>query len=224
VSDANDTLPARVFLRPIGAPLTIGMSGLTIASFVESGLQLHWIVSSQATEVGLILVAVPFTLQLIACVFAYLARDGAAGAAVGVLATTWLATGLVHLVSIPGQRSGALGLTLLASAGALALSAAAVATTKPLPATVFLAAAVRFVLAGIYELSATGLWQNASGVVGLVVTVIAGYCIVAFELESQSHAPILPTFRRGRGKSALHDGASAQLGGVAQEAGVRQTS
>jgi hypothetical protein len=64
-----------MFLRPIGAPLTIGMSGLGIASLVESGLQLHWIARDQVTDVGLILVAVPFVLQLVACVFSYMARD-----------------------------------------------------------------------------------------------------------------------------------------------------
>jgi hypothetical protein len=31
-------LPTRIFLRPIGSPLTIGMSGLAIASLVQSGL------------------------------------------------------------------------------------------------------------------------------------------------------------------------------------------
>jgi uncharacterized protein len=223
MSAADDPIAARIFLRPIGSPLTIGMSGLAIASFVESGLQLHWITANQTTEVGLILV-VPFTLQLIACVFAYLARDGAAGASLGVLATSWLAMGLIHLVALPGQVSGALGLMLLASAGALALSDSAVAIAKPLPAMVFLAAAIRFALAGVYQLTTTGFWQNASGLVGLAVTAAAGYCILAFELESLTRAPVLPTFRRGRGEAAIRDGAAAQVDGVAHEAGVRQTS
>ncbi len=218
-----DTLPASVFLRPIGAPLPIGMCGLAIASFVNSGLELHWIVSSQAVDVGLILVTVPFILQLIACVFSYLARDGAAGTQVGVLSATWLALGLVHIVSTPGQVSGALGLLLLASGTVLALSTVAVGLSKPLPALVFLAAAVRFGLAAIYQLSSAGAWQDASGIVGLVVCGLAGYCVLAFELESQNRAPVLPTFRRGQGAAAIHDGAGAQLDHVVHEAGVRRT-
>jgi succinate-acetate transporter protein len=224
VNDSNQAAPTRIFLRPIGSPLTIGMAGLAIASLVESGLALHWVLESQTRKIGLILLAVPFTLQLIACLFSYLARDGAAGAALGVLATTWLAIGLLHISSLPGQVSGALGLLLLASAGTLALSAASVARAKPLPALVFLASAVRFALDGIYQLSGTASWQHAAGIVGLVITGAAGYCLVAFELEGQARSPILPTFRRSRGQAAISDALGAQLDGIEHEAGVRQTT
>jgi uncharacterized protein len=200
------------------------MAGLAIASFVESGLALHWVPESQTGKVGLILLAVPFTLQLIACLFSYLARDGAAGASLGVLATTWLAVGLVHISSIPAHISGALGLLLLASAAMLALSGAAVARAKPLPALVFLASALRFALDGIYQLSGTASWQHAAGVVGLVITGAAAYGLVAFELEGQARSPILPTFRRSRGRAAVGDGMTSQLDGIEHEAGVRQTT
>lgn len=199
------------------------MAGLAIASLVNSGLELHWIDSSQTTELGLILVSVPFVLQLFACVFSYLARDGATGALLGVLATNWAALGLVDIVSPPGRTSGALGLLLLASAGAVALSSIAVANAKPLPALVFLIAAVRFALAGTYQLGAGSVWQQVSGIVGLVVTGLAAYSALAFELESQRHAAVLPTFRRGRGAAAVRDGAGAQLDEVVHEAGVRKT-
>ncbi len=215
---------AHVFLRPIGSPLTIGMSGLAIASLVQGGFDLRWIAPTQATQVGLILLAVPFVLQLLACVFSYLARDGAGGAAVGVLATSWGAIGLVHIVSAPGSRSGAMGLLLLAAAGVLALSALAVAGGKPLPGLVFLAAAARFALAGIYELGGGGVWRHAAGIVSLVVLGMAAYCVLAFELEGQKRKPVLPTFRRGRGALAMTDGVDAQLDGIAHEAGVRQTT
>ncbi len=133
-----------MFLRPIGTPLTIGMSGLAVASFVQSGLDLGWIPKAQGTDVALILLSVPSVLQLTACVFAYLARDGATGATLGLLATTWLSLGLVHLVSKPGSTSPALGLLLVATGTMLALSAAAVAVVKPLPAAVFAVGALRW--------------------------------------------------------------------------------
>lgn len=224
MANAPDTLPARVFLRPVGAPLPIGLAGLAIASFVDSGLELHWIARSQATDIGLILVSVPFIVQLLACVFSYLARDGAAGAALGVIASTWLCLGLIHIVSRPGSVSGALGLLLLASGGALALSSVAVGNAKPLPALVFLGAGIRFSLAGVYQLTAIGTWQHASGIVGLVITGLAGYCVLAFELESQRRLPVLPTFRWARGATAIRGDADAQLDRVANEAGVRQMS
>jgi uncharacterized protein len=224
VSAAGAGPSARVFLRPIGSPITLGMSALAIASLVQSGFDLRWIAKSQSLQVGLILVAVPFVMQGLAAVFAYLARDGAAGSALGVLASGWLAIGLIHIVSVPGHRSGALGLMLLASAWMLTLSAVAVGTAKPLPACVFALTALRFALAGIYELGATGAWRNAAGIVGLVVVAMAGYCLLAFELEGQQRRPVLPTFRRGRGRLALLGSPDAAVDDVLHDAGVRQTT
>lgn len=214
---------ARIFLRPVGSPLTIGMSGLAIASLVQSGLDLHWIANDQTRSVGLILVSVPFLLQTIACVFSYLARDGATGATVGVLSGSWLAEGLVHLASVPGSRSGALGLMLLASGATIMLSGVAVGSTKPLPGAVFAIAALRFIVAGIYELGGAGSWQDAGGLIGLCVVALASYCVLAFELEGQQHYPVLPTFRRGKAKATPHDVAE-QVDGVVNEPGVRQTT
>lgn len=214
---------SRVFLRPLGSPLTIGMSGLAIASLVQSGLDLHWIAGDQTHPVGLILISVPFLLQTLACVFSYLARDGATGATVGILSGSWLAEGLVHLTSVPGSRSGALGLMLLAAGGMLALSAVAVGTNKPLPAVVFGLAAVRFIVAGVYELGAAASWQDAGGLIGLAVVGLAAYCVLAFELEGQQHHPVLPTFRRGKARATPHD-LTEQLAGLVNEPGVRQTT
>ncbi|MGH2868329.1 MAG: hypothetical protein ACRDNK_12285, partial [Solirubrobacteraceae bacterium] len=101
--------------------------------------------------------------------------------------------------------SPALGLLLLAAGTMLALSAAAIAPAKPLPAGVFAAAAVRFALAGIYELSSAGVWRDAAGLIGLAITAIAGYCVLAFELEDQGHRGLLPTFRRDPGTPEAAD-------------------
>jgi succinate-acetate transporter protein len=220
----DDAPAVRIFLRPFGSPLTIAMSGLAIASVVQSGLDLNWIALGQTKQVGLILVSVPFVLQLIACLFAYASRDGAAGAAVGVLAVSWLAIGLTHITSTPGSRSGALGLMLLASAAMLVFAAGAVGLSKPLVGAVFALAGARFAVTGIYELGANGTWQDAGGVIGLVVTGLAGYCSLAFEVEGQKHRPVLPTFRRGSGRAAVLGTPAEQVDGVSGEAGVRQTT
>jgi succinate-acetate transporter protein len=224
VTERDNNLAPRVFLRPIGVPLPLGLAGLAIASFVDSGLELHWIKHSEAIQIGLILVAVPFILQLIASVLSYLARDGAAGATLGVLATSWLALGLIHIAAPHSRTSGAVGLLLLVSGASIALSAVAVGTAKPLPALVFLAAAVRFALSGIHQLSTVSAWEHAAGILGLVVSGLAGYCVLAFELESQRRRPVLPTFRRGAGAVAIDDDPRAQLDQVVHEAGVRRTT
>jgi hypothetical protein len=224
MSADHDSLPTRVFLRPIGSPLTIGLSGLAIASLVASGLALRWISVAQGHQVGLILVSVPFVLQLLACVLAYLARDGAIGAATGVLSVSWLAEGLVHLTSAPGSRSGALGLLLLCAGAMICLSAIASLAAKPLPGSIFLIAGLRFLVTGIYELAGLSSWQDAAGIIGLVVCGMAGYGVLAFELEGQQHRAVLPTFRRGRGRLALNGDPRQRVGEVSDEAGVRQTA
>jgi hypothetical protein len=89
---------------------------------------------------------------------------------------------------------------------------------------VFLAAAARFALAGVHELTGVNAWQHADGIVGLVVCGGAAYCVLAFELEAQRHRPVLPTFRLGPGKASSSDDAHPQLNGVVHEAGVRQTT
>jgi succinate-acetate transporter protein len=216
--------PVRIVLRPIGSPLTIGMSGLAIASLVESGLDLHWVPTTQSVQVGLILLAVPFVLQLLASIFSYLARDGSAGAATGVLATTWLALGLLHIASGSAGASASLGLLLVASAGVLALSVVVVSSTKPLPGAVFSLAALRFAIAGVYNLSAADTWKTVAGIAGLIVCAGAAYCVLAFELEGQQRRPVLPTLRRGRAALAPNDEFGAQADGISREAGIRQTT
>ena len=214
----------RVFLRPIGAPLTIGMAGLAIGSLVQAGLDLGWIAKTEGRHVGLILIVVPFVLQAFASIYAYLARDGAAGASMGILATTWLGLGVVHLTSSPGARSGALGLLLLAAGGTLACSAAGVSIAKPLVGVILTLAAARFALSGIHELGGVQAWMHAAGIVSCVVCGLAVYGVVAFEIEGQLHHPVLPTLRRGVGRTALAAGLDAQAREVENEAGVRQTS
>jgi succinate-acetate transporter protein len=106
----------------------------------------------------------------------------------------------------------------------LVLSATAAAVAKPLPAAVFALAGLRFAVEGVFQLGAGASWEHAGGVIGLVVTAAAGYCVLAFELEGQQRRPVLPTLRRGRGLAAVRGGAGSQLEDIANEAGVRQTT
>lgn len=223
VGSIADSAPrAHIFLRPIGTPVSLGMAGLAIASLVQSGYDLKWIAPGQALKAGLVLLAVPFFLQFAASVLAYLARDGATGTAMGVLSSCWLAIALVHIASGGDRRSGALGLMLLAAGGILLLTALASAPAKLLPAAVFAIEGIRFVLSGVHQLGATHPWAYAAGIAGLVVVALAGYCVLAFDLEGMLQRTVLPTLRRGRGQEALSGTASEAIADVVHEPGVRQ--
>lgn len=64
-SVSEDELAVRVFLRPLGTPIPLRLAGLSIASFVVGGLNLGWVPVREATQIGLVLVAIPTVLQLL---------------------------------------------------------------------------------------------------------------------------------------------------------------
>ncbi|HEX4466532.1 MAG TPA: hypothetical protein VH025_05055 [Solirubrobacteraceae bacterium] len=86
----------------------------------------------------------------------------------------------MHLSSGEPTGSGAIGLLLVAAGDALATSSACVASANPLAGLVFLLAALRFVLGGIYELGASATWQHVSAIVGLTICALVLYAVLAF--------------------------------------------
>jgi uncharacterized protein len=203
------TAAERVFLRPIGNPHPLGFLALSAATMLVSGLQLGWVEPSQGTDVALVLIAFVFPLQLVASVFGYLARDVVAGTGMGILAGTWLAIGLIKLGAPPGTTSHALGLFLLLAGVAMFVSAIAAVPAKVVPAAVMGLAGVRFLLTGIFELSASDGWGDLAGVVGLVLCALGLYAALALAVEDSRGATVLPVAR--------HDGAD-----IRRDAGVRE--
>lgn len=188
---------------------------------MQSGLELQWLAVSQTRMVGYLMLALPFLFTLIACVLAYLSRDAAAGASIGVISGTWASLGIAQILSRPGSQSGAAGLMLLGAGTVLALSAIAVSLGKPLPGAIFAIAAVRFILSGVFQLSSDAAARDAAGVVGLVAVALAAYGVIAFELEDQRHRAVLPTFRRGRALAAINASPAESVDEAVHEAGVR---
>ena len=209
--------PARseIFLRPLGSPLPVGLSGLAVASLVVSGLDLGWVPATAGHQVGMLLLAGAVPLQVLGCSFALPARDAAAATSLGVLAVSWLSMGLLRLTSPPGSVSDTLGLVLLVTGALLAGSAAGQASGKPLLGLTLGIAAARLVLSALHELTGSGGLQTVSGIVGLAVVACAGYMVVALELEDSQDQAVLPVGRRGR---AARDTAAD---GAIREPGVR---
>jgi succinate-acetate transporter protein len=199
----------RVVLRPIGNPLPLGFLALAGGTLLVSGLQLGWLDPAEGQNVALILLAFVFPLQLLASVFGYLGRDVAAGTGMGILSGTWLSIGLVTLVNAPGSTSDALGLFLLLAAVAMCVPATAASTGKLVPAAVLWTTVLRFLVTGLYQLSASGTWEDIAGIVGLALCAIAVYAALALALEDARRQTVLPL---GRRNAVVEQG----------EAGVRQ--
>lgn len=210
-----------VFLRPTGAPLTLGFFGLAGATFVLSGLQLGWVAPAESQKVAVALIGFTAVAQSLAAILSFLARDGVAATAMAVLALVWLVTGLVLYISRPGVTSDALGLFLLFGSVAIAMSGITAALSKLVPALVLLVAAARFLITGVYQLSGAGGWEYAGGVTGLVLCVLALYVAWAAELEDAQGRTVLPLGRRRTGRTAMRGELADQTEHVSVEPGVR---
>jgi succinate-acetate transporter protein len=214
---------ARIVLRPIGNPLPLGFLGLAAATLLVSGLQLEWLAPTDSQAVAYCLIGFVFPTQLLSSIFGYLGRDVVAGTSMGILAGTWLSMGLVMLSAPrPGATSDALGLFLLIAAVAMLVPAAAATTGKLVPALVLATTALRFLVTGIYQITASDTWMAIAGIVGLVLCALAVYAALAMGLEDAKRETVLPLGRRGVGAVAVGGDLDGQLDIVEREAGVRE--
>jgi succinate-acetate transporter protein len=212
----------RITVRPIGSPAALGLFGLAAATLVVSGLQLGWVEAAEGRNVALILLAFPFLAQLLASIWSTLARDGVASTAMGVLALTWLATGFVLLGAAPGETSDALALFLLFAAAAMTLTGLVAGISKIALGVTFVTAGLRFLLGGLHQLTGDEGWENAAGIVGLLLFALAVYGAFAAELEDAQGKSVLPIGRRMKGRLALDGSLDEQMKQAANEPGVRQ--
>lgn len=211
----------RVVLRPIASPFALGFLGLGGATVTLAGQEVGWIPAHEHVQVALIVLVTAPVLQLIACVFGFLARDPVAATGMGLLAVTWLVIGVVHLVAPPQSHSPALGTFLFLSCTGLLLSAVTASETKLLPALVMTTTAARFLTTGLFEMIGDPALKVASGALGCFLGLVAVYGAFAVELEGTEHRTVLPTWRRGRGALALQPDLAEQIRTVASEPGVR---
>ena len=205
----------------MAGPVSLGLFGLAAAALVLSGLQLGWVPQHLSSQVGLILVAFAFPAQVVTGLLSYFARDGATATAMSVLGLSWLVLGLLTLTAPPGTRSETLGLFLVLAALAVGLTGITAGLSKLVMALVLLTASLRFLLTGIYQLTGGEAWKSMSGILGLLLVVIAVYAAWASELEDATGKTLLPTGRRGKGLVALHGSLDEQVKDVSAEAGVR---
>jgi succinate-acetate transporter protein len=212
----------RIFLRPIASGVPLGFFSFSIGMLMLGCAALDVIPITEMKQVGLVLVLFAFPLELIATIFAFLARDSMSVATLGLFAASWLTLGVFDIASAPGQTSVSLGIYLFGFAGALLLIAAMAVKTKPFFTVLLIVAAIREILSGIYEVGGSHSFYITAGYFTLVLCAFGLYGGVAFTLEDMHQKAILPLFRRGSAEAAF-SGYERQLEKLEAEPGVRQS-
>jgi uncharacterized protein len=210
----------RIMLRPIGSGLPLGFFSFSIGMLLLGCQAIGWIPVSEQKDVGMLLMSFVFPLELLATVFAFLARDTLGATTLGLFTTSWLALGWIYLASPPGGTSVTVGIYLFGFATAVLLLAVLSTMGKPFFSVLLSLAAVRMVLAGAYEVGASKTLLEISGGFGLALTALALYGGVALGLEDAHQRELLPLFRRGAARESF-EGFESQLERLEAEPGVR---
>lgn len=211
----------RVVLRPYASALPLGLLSFAVGMVLIGGIGLHWVSGHDVVLAGIVMAAFVAPLELLATVLALLGRDVGAATALGLFSTSWVAVGVVHVITPPSSTGPAAGLFLLAFALALVGPAAVSLMVRPLLGVMLAISTLRAVMGGVYQLTGTSGWSVAEGVTALVLAAVAFYNGTAFLVEDALQRPVLPTGRRGPSHRAVHGEMADQLERVPHEAGVR---
>lgn len=210
----------RIMLRPVGSGLPLGFFSFGIGMLLLGCQEIGWIPVGEQRDVGLLLAAFVFPLELVATLFAFLARDTLGATTLGLFTTSWLALGLSQLNSPPGSTSVTLGIYLFGFAAAVLLLALLSTTGKPFFSVLLSIAAARMVLAGAYEVGGGKTLFQIAGGCAIGLAALAMYGGAALALEDAKQRELLPLFRRGQAAAAF-GGFEAQLERLESEPGVR---
>lgn len=218
---SSDVL-TRIMLRPVASSLPLGFFAFGTGSILLTALELHWVDQRQTAPVMLLILVFVVPLELMAAVFAFLARDGGAASALSVFAGVWAGSALTLLRGRPGQQSPTLGLFLLTVAPLMLVLFLASLQGKPLFGALLLTGAGRFVLIGAYEAGGPEHLETVAGWIGVVLGAFALYGGLALLLEDGAQRTVLPLARRGRARLSLEGDLGHQLEHTEREAGVRR--
>src|SRR5207302_5111101 len=174
----GETSPVRdrthIVLRPIGSALPLGFFSFGIGMLVLGTQAIGWIPVHEQKTAGMLLMSFVFPLELVATVFAFLARDTLGATTLGLFTTSWLALGWAELSSPPGKTSVTLGVYLFGFAATVLLLSSLSTLGKPFFSVLLLVAATRMVLSAVYEVGGAGksMLQVAGGF-GIALSVLA---------------------------------------------------
>src|SRR3954454_2668158 len=87
----------RIVLRPIGSGLPLGFFSFGIGMLLLASSGIGWIPVDEQKDVGMLLMAFVFPLELLATIMAFLARDTLGATTLGLFTTSWLALGWLSI-------------------------------------------------------------------------------------------------------------------------------
>ncbi len=210
-----------IVLRPVGSGLPLGFFSFGIGMLILGCQATGWIPVSEQHQGGMILMSFVFPLELVATVFAFLARDTLGATTLGLFTTSWLALGWAQLSSPPGRASVTLGIYLFGFAAVALLLALLSTAGKPFFSALLTLATTRMVLSGVWEIGGAKELLRVSGGFWIALAALALYGGVALGLEDAQQREVLPLFRRGAAAESF-EGLDRQLERLEAEPGVRQ--
>ena len=213
-------LQTRVVLRPIGSGLPLGFLAFSLGMIVLAGVGLGWVKNEQVL-VGVLLASYVVPLQLLATVMAYLGRDTVGATTLGLFTTSWLAFGLLDIVSRPGSTPKVLGLFSISFGVVVAGMAVVAFRAKPLFGVVLTLSSARAIVDGLHVLTNSSDLKVAAGCIALAASAGAAYTGFALLIEGAWPAALLPVGRRGEAALALQGKLTASRSGIGAEPGVR---
>jgi len=212
----------RVVVRPYANPMPLGFFAFGIGMFMYAALSAPWLKPTEAHTVGILLAVFVGPIELLATVIAFLARDTASAAALGLFSVSWIAAGILNVTAEPGVLSAADGFFLIAFSIVVVILGLPALLTKPFIGVLLIVSSSRAVLFAVYELGGGAGWNHVSGWIALGIFCIAMYGGLAFLLEDLQGRTVLPIGRRGPAREAIEGGLGTQLSTLADEAGVRR--
>lgn len=221
MEDAN--APIRIVVRPYASALPLGFFSFGVGMLLLGAIGVGWIHGPDVATAGKLLALFVFPLEFVSTVIAFLARDTASAASLGMFSSSWLALGVAEwTAAVPGAKSHAIGFYLIMFGVMVTALAAAAFAGKPLLGVLLLIASARSMLFGAWELGAGHHVLYSAGITGIVIAALSVYGGLAFLLEDARGRAVLPIARRGSSREAIEGDLDVQLAGVAAEAGVRK--
>ena len=214
-------IPVQIVLRPYASAIPLAAFAFGVGNALSGAYLLHWIPTSEASLLAIILLAFVAPLELVPSIMAFLPRDGGGATSYGIFGAVWLVQGVGLWVHAPAQ-SHTTAIFLLCLTLCLLLLTAVTLRGKPLLGGILIVAAIRTTGAAAIARWDLPLISTLTGATGLLLAVLAFYSAFAFLEEDITGKISALTFRTGEAKAAMEGSLQEQIKSLESEAGVRK--